>query len=501
MKMKNVFLSKIPDSLKKIIKSRNWYRYGIYRDNTLFVDLVFLSINKSDFQKEGINKGINNYIRINDEAYLIEEERKEFVNIMFDKIKKEKDYLNRYMKGHYSDCERLLAFSKKINSKDPKEYNDEELWKTLTDFINLTKPLSHWLWSLAFLNEALDRHLREELVKDGFKESEIDDAISSISAVHKKLDFQKEKEELLKLAAKIKKSRELMKALAGGKDIPGLDRIIKEYSWTSINIWDGLPKTKKEYIKRLRELAGGNPEEEIREIKKEEIIAGKKSAEIIQKIISPYLKSLADIIREMVHLKTFRIDAYSRSFYLFMPFFFEIEKRIGLTHGETMLLRIDEILHLLKGEKIDRAILKKRKESVGIKFNEKIYYFNGNIVKDIRKLILKDYSKIIELKGNSAQPGIVTGKARVILTDREINKVKKDEILIANLTNPNYDSVFSKIKGVVTDEGGVLCHSAIMAREFKIPCIIATKIATRVFKTGDYVEVDADKGIIRKLKK
>jgi pyruvate,water dikinase len=118
----------------------------------------------------------------------------------------------------------------------------------------------------------------------------------------------------------------------------------------------------------------------------------------------------------------------------------------------------------------------------------------------IENLISKDHSNLKEVRGNIAQPGHVTGVARLISTDREINKVKKDEILVCNLTNPNYDPVFAKIKGLVTDDGGILCHSAIMAREFKVPCIIGTKIATKVFKTGDIIELDAEKGIVKILK-
>jgi len=52
----------------------------------------------------------------------------------------------------------------------------------------------------------------------------------------------------------------------------------------------------------------------------------------------------------------------------------------------------------------------------------------------------------------------------------------------------------------VTDEGGITCHAAIVAREMKKPCVIGTKIATKIFKDGDIVEVDADKGIVRKIR-
>lgn len=52
----------------------------------------------------------------------------------------------------------------------------------------------------------------------------------------------------------------------------------------------------------------------------------------------------------------------------------------------------------------------------------------------------------------------------------------------------------------IIDEVGILCHAAIVSREFKIPCIVGTKFATKVFKDGDLVEVDADKGVVRKIK-
>ena len=61
--------------------------------------------------------------------------------------------------------------------------------------------------------------------------------------------------------------------------------------------------------------------------------------------------------------------------------------------------------------------------------------------------------------------------------------------------------VIHKAKAIITDEGGITCHAAIVSREFKIPCIIGTKKATKVLRDGDLIEVDADKGIVRILKR
>ena len=58
-----------------------------------------------------------------------------------------------------------------------------------------------------------------------------------------------------------------------------------------------------------------------------------------------------------------------------------------------------------------------------------------------------------------------------------------------------------KAAAIVTDDGGLTCHAAIVARELKTPCVVGTKIATKVLKDGDMVEVDANKGIVKKIKK
>jgi len=82
-----------------------------------------------------------------------------------------------------------------------------------------------------------------------------------------------------------------------------------------------------------------------------------------------------------------------------------------------------------------------------------------------------------------------------------MNKMKKGDVLIAIATNPDIVPAMKKASAIVTDQGGVTSHAAIVAREMETPCLIGTKIATLVFKDNDLVEVDASKGIVRKIKK
>ena len=105
-----------------------------------------------------------------------------------------------------------------------------------------------------------------------------------------------------------------------------------------------------------------------------------------------------------------------------------------------------------------------------------------------------------EIKGQTAFPGKVTGRARIIIDRRHANELQEGEILVTAMTSPDFVPAMKISAGIVTNEGGVLCHAAIMSRELRKPCVIGTKLATDVIKTGDLVEVDADKGVVKILK-
>lgn len=104
-----------------------------------------------------------------------------------------------------------------------------------------------------------------------------------------------------------------------------------------------------------------------------------------------------------------------------------------------------------------------------------------------------------ELKGTGASPGKASGKARIILKNEQFSDFQIGEILITAMTRPEYLPLMKKARAIVTDEGGLTSHAAIVSRELGIPCIVGTKLATKIFKSGDRVEVDANKGVVRKI--
>ena len=108
-------------------------------------------------------------------------------------------------------------------------------------------------------------------------------------------------------------------------------------------------------------------------------------------------------------------------------------------------------------------------------------------------------SSVSSIEGMTAWPGRAKGRVRVIRRNNEIKTFQAGEILVSPMTTPDYLAAMKKSVAIITDEGGMLCHAAIIAREMQKPCVIGTKIATKVLKDGDMVEVDADRGVIRKI--
>jgi pyruvate, water dikinase len=104
-----------------------------------------------------------------------------------------------------------------------------------------------------------------------------------------------------------------------------------------------------------------------------------------------------------------------------------------------------------------------------------------------------DLNKIIGFPGS---PGVVEGVVRVCRTVKEINELKEGEILVAPTTSPSWAPAFQRIKAAITDVGGVMCHAAIVCREYGLPAIVGTGSATSRLKTGQRIRLDGAKGEI-----
>ena len=177
----------------------------------------------------------------------------------------------------------------------------------------------------------------------------------------------------------------------------------------------------------------------------------------------------------------------------------EISKRKKLPIKMVEYLVYPEI----KQRMFDKQKLKKRYDScVCIQDDSGFYVYEGEEVDKLHdKLFGSDKDKnITELKGLCASKGKARGTVKIVQKTHDLVNFKEGDILLSSMTRPEMVVAMKKAAAIVTDEGGITSHAAIVSRELGKPCIIGTKKATSVFKDGDIVEVDADKGVVKKIK-
>ena len=103
--------------------------------------------------------------------------------------------------------------------------------------------------------------------------------------------------------------------------------------------------------------------------------------------------------------------------------------------------------------------------------------------------------------GIAGSPGVVEGTARVVATVDEFDDVTDGDILVCQMTNPAWVVLFTKIGGLVTDTGGTTSHPAVLSREFGIPAVVGTSVATHSIRTGDRIRVDGSTGVVEILER
>ncbi len=177
----------------------------------------------------------------------------------------------------------------------------------------------------------------------------------------------------------------------------------------------------------------------------------------------------------------------------------EISKRTGYTLQELKYAMPPEMKDIIEN-KIEHKVLQERFEGCFLIWTLDQFDIITN-QKTIGEITQSDQKRYLEkeIRGMSVSLGKVKGIVKIVESAEEIDKVKTGDILVAVMTRPDYVIAMKRAAGFITDEGGITCHAAIIAREIGAPCIVGTRIATKTLKDGDFVELDANHGVIRIL--
>lgn len=255
--------------------------------------------------------------------------------------------------------------------------------------------------------------------------------------------------------------------------------------------------------KRIKDLGEEYISNRIREIEEYPKALKKRKKEIYKKLNNPQLSELFDLAAKLGFMRDRKKAFLGKSVQFRNTILDEIINRFDLDKEVIKFYLMDEFGDLLLNNiQLDLKEIEKRKQ--GIYISSVSNLFSGQEAREEYFQSIKIEKETKEAlntrRGICASPGIVRGKARICLTFEESNKLKKGEILIAYGTDFDFMNAMVKSNGIITEEGGILSHASVISRELKKPCIIAFKGITKLINNGDFIELDAENGMVKILK-
>ena len=278
-----------------------------------------------------------------------------------------------------------------------------------------------------------------------------------------------------------------------------IEKHLQEFSGITVRAMHGQFLTKDDIIQRIKENLRSH-----KDFFTKNIMTDKK---IVQNIFRQYHfntfeKEFIAFVKEANFLRTHILDMYHWLSEKFMLIFDKIGHASGHKGFDFRNMTPNEIIDWYHGK--DQFKLREDDKWLWYRVDDerKVVDTPQDVEKALKQFILPNKKTIIsanQVKGTVAYVGTVRGPARILRDISEVKKVCRGDVIISPMTWPSVIIALEKAAAFVTDEGGVLCHAAILARELKKPCITGTKNATTLFHDGEIVEVDGDTGIVRKI--
>jgi phosphohistidine swiveling domain-containing protein len=355
---------------------------------------------------------------------------------------------------------------------------------------------------LALKAQYLKEFFEQELRKVLSEEEKIAEFTSLLLTPTKPTFVQEEQEKLLEVLNLFENSTK--EEFFGRKDIKEkLSNLAKECGWFHMEyMWN--PWNEEDYKEYLWSLIQENssirsPKQRIEEIKakQEEFFKTHQNSDT--------LEELTFVLQEFSMILDVSKAVLIEGSYISRPLFTKIAEKLGLTWQELLYLTLPEIKELLeKNEPADKNLIEERKKNRAVLLKDgKISIYQGEEAAKLGKELIQEeeIENIKEFKGIVGYQGKVKGKVTVIHSINDKNKFTKGDILVTHDGTAELTLFLKQAGAIVTDQGGMICHAAILARELKTPCIVGTNIATKVLRDGDLVEIDADNGVAKIIKR
>ncbi len=209
-----------------------------------------------------------------------------------------------------------------------------------------------------------------------------------------------------------------------------------------------------------------------------------------------------ECIVDMAILRDYRKKFIQQANYFVIEFFHAIAKKLGIpVEYSDFVVPFSEYKQFLNKEpNLLKELELRTKNGVWIiSYSDRGPDIETRHAKELLELVEGQLQGGNLVYGSIANLGKAVGKAKIVLRQADFGKFEEGDILITGMTRPEFVPLMKRAAAIVTDEGGITSHAAILARELGKPCLIGTQTATKAFKDGDLLEVNANHGLVRKL--
>jgi phosphohistidine swiveling domain-containing protein len=443
--------------------------------------------NKLNFPYE-----VDNFIYLDTLIAVEEKNWKKLRGIIGTQLQKNHKFLIKLLHDSYRMNEKNEEWCRHIQGTNMTKVDKKYIIDKWQEYIQALNEFTAYLILPLFVEEDMQNHLRTAIAK---KFPDLVEEIFHIFTTPQKRGItHQEKLALLKLAVRQNSGKKI-----SAKEIK--DHLF-QFCWIKNNSFEGKFYNEEELRRRITDSAAENPKHSLAKHLIEDAESRKKYR-LYYKECDHRTQHVIDTLQEAIYFRSWRTERYYRNAYFLQNFYAKVAETIGLTEPlDLFYLTPYEILDILKGKaKTNPRHIKERKLGYFVFEDKKEFtILSGKELAAIKKKVqVVSEIKNTEIKGQTAYPGFIIGKVRVIKHKSEFHTVKDGEIIVTSSTTPDFIPVLKKVTAIIAEEGGVLSHASVISRELRIPCIIGTKTATKVFKNGDMIEVDANKGIAKKI--
>ncbi|MFA6908409.1 MAG: PEP-utilizing enzyme [Patescibacteria group bacterium] len=445
-----------------------------------------------------------NRVYLNHMMYWPAKEYDPFEKEIVGHLRRNDGWLESFCRRELRKSERLYALGHTLRKIDWSAKTNAYMKKTLDTLLGIYRDLMcPWYAQYAtdlFFEDAIEEHLARHIPAD---HPDFRKIVLIFTDPKEMTDVAEEKWELMKLARVLQKRRARLHSLSPA-DRGLIVKHVTRYGYINRGLATSQPYTYADIVQRIKE--AWRTEKGV-----DQLVHDSSPSKLRAEYAWAMRKARPDAaFKKLIHqarlhsyMRNRRVEAFFLGDYGASFMYHEIARRAHFPAKEIMDVSVPEMYGALEGKSLPtKKDMKQRHHNYAMVVTNAAtkLIVDPKQIEALKKKYFVKVDSVRQIQGRMAcLGGIIRGRAKVCLDKKEIGKVKKGDILVAQFTTPDYVPAMERAAAIVADQGGLSSHAAIVSRELGVPCVIATENGTRIIKDNDRLEVNAKTGLVKIL--